>query len=67
MLILPCPWCGERPEGEFSNLGEAGPPRPDDPSRLTDQEWADLISMRENIRGRHRERWWHVRGCGLMA
>jgi sarcosine oxidase, subunit delta len=66
MLMLTCPWCGERPEGEFTNLGEAGPPRPEDPSAMTDAEWSASISARENIRGRHNERWWHMRGCGTI-
>ncbi|CAN1496063.1 SoxD Sarcosine oxidase delta subunit [Rhabdaerophilaceae bacterium] len=66
MLILPCPWCGERPEGEFMNLGEAIRPRPGNPAALSDAEWTDYLSMRENRRGRHRERWWHMRGCGSI-
>ncbi len=66
MLILACPWCGERPEGEFICLGEAVQPRPLDPSALGDAEWAAYVSDRRNIRGRHDERWWHVRGCNTM-
>lgn len=66
MLILSCPWCGKRPEGEFVNLGEATRPRPLDPTAVGDAEWTAYISDRQNIRGRHRERWWHVRGCNTI-
>jgi sarcosine oxidase, subunit delta len=66
MLILTCPWCGERPEGEFMNLGEAIPPRSENPSAMSDDEWSASISERKNIRGLHTERWWHMRGCGTI-
>lgn len=66
MLMLPCPWCGERPEGEFTCLGEAVRRRPDDPSSMSDAEWVAYVSDRQNIRGRHQERWWHVRGCNTI-
>lgn len=65
MLIIPCPCCGQRPEGEFVCLGEAVSPRPD-PATLSDREWVDYITNRANIRGVHLERWWHVRSCGLI-
>jgi heterotetrameric sarcosine oxidase delta subunit len=64
MLLLPCPWCGERPEGEFVCLGEATPPRPADPAHLSDSDWVAYVAFRQNVRGPHRERWWHSRGCG---
>ena len=64
MLVLPCPWCGDRPEGEFVCAGEALPVRPADPSAMTDQEWVDQLCLRQNRRGPHLERWWHYRGCG---
>lgn len=66
MLMLTCPWCGKRPEGEFVNLGEATRPRPDDPAALSEGEWTAYISDRKNIRGRHSERWWHMRGCNMI-
>ncbi|MEO8855359.1 MAG: sarcosine oxidase subunit delta [Burkholderiaceae bacterium] len=64
MLLLPCTFCGPRPEAEFTCLGEATPPRPTDPQAMSDAAWVDYIVMRQNIRGVHLERWWHVRGCG---
>lgn len=66
MLMLPCPCCGKRPESEFVNLGEAIRPRPADPSALGDAEWTAYVSDRQNIRGRHDERWWHLRGCNTI-
>jgi heterotetrameric sarcosine oxidase delta subunit len=64
MLLIPCPWCGPRPEGEFVCAGEVLPPRPADPNAVSDAEWVDYVVMRHNVRGAHDERWWHVRGCG---
>lgn len=66
MLLIPCPWCGPRPEGEFVNLGEAVPPRPVDPAALADDVWVETLIMRANVRGPHVERWWHQRSCGRI-
>ncbi len=63
MFLIPCPWCGERDESEFLCGGEAHIPRPQNPERLSDEEWADYLFMRTNPKGWHRERWWHVHGC----
>jgi len=63
MLLIPCPWCGPREEGEFSYGGEAHIVRPEDPDALSDAEWADYLFMRENPRGRHLEQWCHAAGC----
>ncbi|MCB4770989.1 sarcosine oxidase subunit delta [Ancylobacter sp. Lp-2] len=64
MLIISCPWCGERPEIEFVYGGEAHIARPADPSALSDQEWADFLYNRTNPKGTHAERWRHIHGCG---
>jgi sarcosine oxidase, subunit delta len=37
MLLVPCPYCGPRPEVEFRGGGEAHVKRPD-PAIATDQE-----------------------------
>ena len=63
MLLIECPWCGPRDESEFSYGGEAHIVRPEEPDRLTDEEWADYLFMRKNPRGRHLEQWWHAHGC----
>lgn len=62
MLLIPCPWCGPRPENEFRYGGQAHLTRPapdcDDPI------WTGYLFMRDNPKGRHEERWRHVHGCG---
>lgn len=63
MLLIPCPFCGPRAEIEFRCGGEAHIVRPDDPSAVSDQEWADYLFMRKNAKGLHHERWWHLYGC----
>ena len=63
MLLIPCPWCGERQEDEFSYGGQAGLPYPDDPEALTDEEWAAFLFVRANPKGPFRERWVHTHGC----
>ncbi|HEX9851663.1 MAG TPA: sarcosine oxidase subunit delta [Woeseiaceae bacterium] len=63
MLIIDCPWCGERDETEFSCGGEAGIARPLRPESLSDAEWGDYLFMRSNPRGEHRELWNHAYGC----
>jgi sarcosine oxidase, subunit delta len=67
MLLITCPSCGPRPEGEFLNLGEAVQPRPRDPASLGDADWSAYVSSRANIRGLHDERWWHMRSCGEIV
>ena len=61
MLLIACPYCGERAESEFRCGGEAHIQRPD-PS-VSDAEWADYLFMRKNPKGTHFERWCHVHGC----
>lgn len=63
MLLIACPWCGERDETEFSYGGEAHIVRPLDPDALSDEQWADYLFNRANPRGLHRERWMHAAGC----
>ena len=63
MLLIKCPWCGERDQVEFSYGGEAGIVRPADPGALSDEAWADYLFMRKNPRGMHREQWNHAQGC----
>ncbi len=64
MLLIRCPYCGDRPEVEFAYGGEAQLTRPADPSVLSDDEWAAYLYFRKNPRGLHAERWRHLRGCG---
>lgn len=62
MLIVPCPWCGERAEIEFLCGGEAAD-RPADPMALDDAAAADWLFRRTNRKGIGREIWWHQYGC----
>ena len=63
MLVIRCPWCGERAESEFNYGGEADIVRPTDGDRLTDRQWGDYVFMRKNDLGLHREQWVHSHGC----
>lgn len=63
MLLIDCPWCGERDETEFSCGGEAHIARPPDPGEISDKAWADYVFLRTNPKGVHRERWFHIHGC----
>lgn len=63
MLLIPCPFCGPRPELEFRHAGQAHIARAVDPSSLSDEDWAAFLYLRDNERGMHAERWRHVHGC----
>ncbi|MFD5521331.1 sarcosine oxidase subunit delta family protein [Streptomyces sp. NPDC127066] len=63
MLLIPCPWCGPRDEAEFHYGGQAHVPYPEDPSALTDEEWARHLFFRDNPKGPFAERWSHAAGC----
>ena len=64
MLLIKCPYCGERPELEFSYGGEAHIARPAQPADLDDEEWNAFLYLRANPKGQHAERWRHIHGCG---
>ncbi len=64
MLLIACPYCGERPEIEFRHMGEAHIARPADPASVSDAEWTEFLYFRANPKGVHAERWRHVHGCG---
>jgi sarcosine oxidase, subunit delta len=63
MLLIPCPFCGPRPELEFRYGGQAHIARPVNPAPLSEAEWADFLYLRDNHRGIHAERWRHIHGC----
>jgi sarcosine oxidase, subunit delta len=63
MLLIECPWCGPRPETDFTYGGEAHIARPSRPEACSDEEWGDYLYMRSNPRGLHREQWCHSAGC----
>lgn len=63
MLVVECPWCGERDQTEFSCHGEAHIVRPENPDELSEAEWGDYVFFRQNIKGYQYERWVHDHGC----
>ena len=63
MFLIECPWCGVRDETEFNCVGEAHIARPLETEKLSDEEWADYLFMRNNPKGMHREQWLHAAGC----
>lgn len=63
MLLIRCPWCGDRPEPEFVYGGQAHVPYPADPESLSDREWAEYVFFRSNPKGSFAERWVHSAGC----
>jgi sarcosine oxidase subunit delta len=64
MLLIACPFCGERPEIEFSYGGQAHLERPPDPAAASDEQWASFLYLRDNPKGLYAERWRHLHGCG---
>ncbi|GAB4100655.1 sarcosine oxidase subunit delta [Sinomonas halotolerans] len=63
MLLITCPHCGPRDETEFHYGGQAHVAYPENPSELTDAEWAKYLFYRENPKGAFAERWVHTAGC----
>ena len=57
-LLVPCPFCGERPFTEFTFGGELRPVSSPDP----EADFARLY-LRENVAGVQEERWFHGYGC----
>jgi sarcosine oxidase, subunit delta len=64
MLLIACPYCGERPEIEFRYGGEAHVARPADPSAVSHEAWGEYLYLRTNPKGVALERWRHIHGCG---
>src|SRR5438128_244459 len=63
MLLIECPYCGKRPELEFSHAGQAHIARAKNPSEVSVEAWTEFLYMRDNIKGVHAERWRHTHGC----
>ncbi len=64
MLLIACPYCGERPELEFAHGGQAHIARPAKPSAAGIKEWTQFLYLRDNVKGLYAERWRHSHGCG---
>ena len=63
MLLLSCPFCGDRNESEFLYGGAARAPRAS-AAAAGDAEWLDYLTVAPNPKGPVREKWWHKQGCG---
>jgi sarcosine oxidase subunit delta len=63
MLLINCPWCGERDMVEFTHGGDATKIYPKDPDAAAPEEWHDFVYLRDNPRGVHDEYWHHIAGC----
>ena len=63
MIRINCPYCGERDHSEFTYGVEADLVRPKQPTELSDDQWAEYLFMRKNIKGLQYERWNHSHGC----
>ena len=64
MLLIRCPYCGERPESEFRHGGDAHIARPTNMADITDEEFQEFFFLRDNPKGLIFERWRHIHGCG---
>ena len=64
MLLIACPYCGERPELEFAHGGQAHIARPSKPADVSVEDWTKFLYMRDNSKGVYAERWRHSHGCG---
>lgn len=71
-MRIPCPYCGDRSNAEFSYLGDAAPVRPrnarpapgeSDAAAAELREFTDYVYMRTNPPGLLREWWQHAGGC----
>ena len=62
MLLIPCPWCGERAESEFRCAGPVRPARSEMLDK-SDEIWLEYLSQVDNRRGVIEEIWQHEKGC----
>jgi len=63
MLLIKCPWCGERDHTEFTYGGDASVSRVRPAVQAPLAEWHDYVYLRDNPLGRHLELWHHTASC----
>ena len=61
MLLIQCPWCGARDQGEFTYAGDGTVRRPSHDA--SEKDFVEYVYLRDNPRGPHRELWQHTGGC----
>ena len=59
MLLVPCPYCGPRPETSSAAAARPTSSGPPIPAAASDEDWAHISIYRTNPKGAHRERWYH--------
>jgi heterotetrameric sarcosine oxidase delta subunit len=62
-VLIPCPWCGDREDVEFTYGGAAQVAYPADPESADEERWARFVFFRPNPKGNMTERWVHTAGC----
>jgi len=63
-MRIVCPHCGLRDQIEFTWGGDAEIVRPEKPDAIGEEAWSAYLYLRDNPKGRARERWCHTYGCG---
>ena len=62
-MRIPCPYCGERGNDEFSYFGDASVVRPDPAALNAEEAFYAYGYERRNIAGPTQELWYHAAGC----
>jgi len=63
MMLIPCPWCGNRNELEFTHGGDASKTMPSGDQQSDTEAWYQYVYERPNPAGEHVEYWHHSFGC----
>jgi len=65
MLLIPCPYCGMRPQDEFHFRGDATVVRPgaDASTDAAEEAFFRYVYLRDNPLGDSDEWWHHSAGC----
>jgi heterotetrameric sarcosine oxidase delta subunit len=62
-MRITCCHCGERDSGEFVCHGAVHGRRPDAQEENAPRKFFEHVYLRDNVRGRHDEYWYHAYGC----
>ncbi len=64
MLLIPCPYCGPRPEPEFTGGTDTDRIRPGPEAFDENDAWSAYLFHDAVAPGEREERWCHTHGCG---